>query len=286
MSWHKYYELEAIRRLRCDGRELLGEYIVITEKRDGENVSLTLEPSIDRSCFEFKVHSHNLEVASPDIVKRFMDTPEFDKASLFLNDETQYDSHYILYGELMKTVCPTRIEPNKKHCHWILFDIYDTVQNQYLSYSAIYQKAYHYKIPIVRQLDTFIPATMDDINNKVSEWLKWCKRHRREGIVGKAYRNQVFFKEKIDLPEKIKIVKPDRVQLPSMPEETILRALQHAYDVVGEKGWKDVKIAMPEVAKQIANEGREHLYTPPHNMFAIYKTTSIEQIRPKNIGVL
>jgi hypothetical protein len=245
-------------------------------------VSLTLEPSLPDS-FEFKIHSHNLEVASQDIVKRFMDTPEFDKACLLLNDETDYDSHYILYGELMKTVCPTRIERNKKHIHWVLFDIYDTVQKCYLPYNLVYQKAYHYHIPVVELLAVNHPMNMDELLGDVLKWLAWCKRHRREGIVGKAYDIQTFFKEKIDLPKnKPKLHQQnEQVQYPPMPEDRILRALQHAFDVVGEANWNDVKIAMPEVAKQLSNEAREHNFSPPHNMFSVYKTTPIEQIKPK-----
>ena len=40
MMWRKYYDLEPIRRLRNEGRELIGQFIDFTEKRDGENVSL------------------------------------------------------------------------------------------------------------------------------------------------------------------------------------------------------------------------------------------------------
>ena len=269
-----------------EGRELIGEYVVITEKRDGENVSLTLkemDDGIENHEFIPAIHSHNQEVAESSIANRFKATPEYPKAVLMLKDELNFNNHYILYGELMLKVCPTRIEPNKKNLHWILFDIYDQVEGKYLSYNTIYQKAYHYHIPIVKQLDAFIPKNLDELNNKVDEWLKWCKRHRREGIVGKAYRNQSFFKEKIDLPKKIKLVKPNQneIQLPPMPEERILRALQHAYDIIGELDWVNVGKAMPEVAKQLSNEAREHLYTPPHNMFKIYKETPIEQIKPK-----
>ena len=284
MIWKKYYELEPIRRLKNEGRELLGEYVVFTEKRDGENVSLTLE-AVQPDSFEFKIHSHNLDVASPDIAKRFMDTPEFDKACLLLNDEAaDYDNHYILYGELMKKVCPTRIEPNKKHCHWVLFDIYDLVAERYLSYESIYQKAYHYKIPIVRMLTAFVPNSLENLELEVNVWLSWCRKHRREGIVGKSYRNQVFFKEKIDLPKKVKLVKPDKIQYPSMPEEKIIRALQHAYDIVGEANWNNTSKAMPEIAKQLSNEAREHLYASPHNMFQIYKETPLEKIRPVKLN--
>lgn len=277
-DWHKYYDLEPIRRLHFEGRELIGEYISITEKRDGENVSLSL--ITEEKPFAGKISSHNQEIAAKDIITRFIATPEYGKAFQLLMDETNYQNHYILYGELMKKVCPTRIEPNKKHCHWVLFDIYDLVQKKYLCYNEVYQKSYHYKIPIVKQLDVFIPASVEEISLKVEEWLVWCRRHHREGIVGKAYRNQVFFKEKIDLPEKIKIVKPSRVQYPPMPPEKELRCLQHAFDVVTEANWKDAKIAMPIVAQQFAVEAREHYYSVPRNIYSLWVNTPIEKVKP------
>ena len=41
--WRKYEDLEPVRRLRSEGRELLGKKLLLTEKRDGENVSLWLD---------------------------------------------------------------------------------------------------------------------------------------------------------------------------------------------------------------------------------------------------
>ncbi len=274
-QWQKYLDLEPIRRLKNEGRELLGQPIILTEKRDGENVSLWLNENL-----EPHISSHNLIDASPDIITRFKTTPDYTKAVQLLKDETDFQNHFILYGELLKTVSPTRIEPKRKHVHWILFDIYDLTQKKYLSYNAIYQKAYHYKIPVVRQIDYFIAANMEELDFTIQQTLKWCKRHRREGIVGKDYINQTFFKEKIDLPDKPKL--PHKQQLPQyplMPQERIIRALQHAYDEIGEANWKNVKVAMPIVAKHFNAEAREHCFSVPRQIYQIYLNTPIEQIR-------
>jgi hypothetical protein len=277
-KWQKYYDTEPIHRLKNEGRELLGEFVVITEKRDGENVSIWL----NGEDLHPVVSSHNQVSASPEIINRFKTTPEYAKVVELLKDETKFENHLILYGELLCKVSPTRIEKRKKNIHWILFDIYDLEQHKYLSYPAIYQKAYHYHIPIVRALDTFIPQTIEDITINTSLWLKWCKQHSREGIVGKCYKNQVFYKEKIDLPKLKRVHRLDnKVIYPPMPEEKIIRALQHAFDVVGEVNWKNVKIAMPEVAKQLSNEAREHFYATPMNMFRIYNETPIDKIKPQ-----
>lgn len=277
-KWKKYRDSEPFKRLRNEGRELLGHVITVTEKRDGENVSIWLDENN-----EPHIASHRLEEASSDIQSRMKATPEYERAVELLKNERQYDNNFILYGELLKGVSPTRIEPRRKHIHWILFDMWNVNLERYEAYDYLYQRAYQFKIPIVRALDEFSPATLGEIQEKVDEWLKWCRRHRREGIVGKAYycEDQHFFKEKIDLPKRKKVARKDRAhpQYPPMPEERILRALQHAFDEVGEENWRNVKIAMPIVARHIAAEAEEHNYSRPNNFYSYYVNYSIEAIK-------
>jgi len=208
--------------------------------------------------------------------------PEYPKIVELLNDE--YQGNIIVYGEMLYRVGPTRIEPKRKNLHWVLFDIYDVDAERYMPYNWVYQLAYHYKIPMVRIVDDFIPQSDGELFAKIEEAKTWCKRHRREGVVGKDYSNQVFFKEKIDLPKRPKLKQSQtKPQYPPMPEEKIMRALQHAFDDVGEENWKDVKIAMPIVARHISTEAREHFYESPKNMYRYYVETSIDCLRPSKI---
>jgi hypothetical protein len=271
--WRKYYELEPIRRLRNEGRELIGKNITLTEKRDGENVSIWLDQN-NQVC----ISSHNLIQASDDIINRFKSTNEYAKAVLLLKSELDYHKTYVLYGELLKEVGPTRIEPKKKKVQWVLFDAWNYEEKRYVSYTQLYQLAYHYKLPIVRCVDFYVPTSEVDLNGKIGSLMKWCKRHRREGIVGKDYDNQVFFKEKIDLPKLPKVPRQPTIELPLMPQEKIIRALQHAYDEVGAENWKTVKIAMPIVAKHFQVEAKEHNYRTPNNIYWYYVNTPVEQI--------
>lgn len=195
--WRKYIDLEPMRRLRNQGRELLGEYVLMTEKRDGENVSIWLADSGG-----VRISSHNMEIADDDITRRFKETPEYMKAVSLLDDELKYNGHFILYGELLKTVGATKIEPKRKHLHWILFDIWDIDHNRFLPYNLIYQKAYHYKIPIVKAVGEVIPESMDELIAAIEQMMEWCKRHRREGVVVKSYGKQVFFVENIENYDK------------------------------------------------------------------------------------
>jgi hypothetical protein len=278
-NWCHYLDLEPIRRLRNEGRELLGKTITLTEKRDGENVSAWLN---EKS--EVCISSHNLCKASDDIVNRFKATPEYSKINFLLKTEFNgYRKEYILYGELLKEVGPTNIEPKHKKIQWILFDVWDIIEKRYISYTQLYQLAYHYRLPVVRVVGFFVPCSMEELNAKIALMMKWCKRHRREGIVGKDYENQVFFKEKIDLPKLPKIPRDPQVQLPPMTQEKIIRALQHAFDEVGEANWKDTKIAMPVVAKHFSIEAKEHNFSTPRNMYQLWVNTPIEQIKPSPV---
>lgn len=272
-DWCRYKDLEPIRRLKNEGRELIGKTLTLTEKRDGENVSLWLDEN-----GKPHISSHNLCEASSDIIVRFHATKEYSKALLLLKTEQEFHKNYILYGELLKEVGPTRIEPRRKKIQWVMFDIWDCDENRYLSYTQLYQTAFHYKIPVVRVVGFVVPVSIENLDEIIKKQLKWCKRHRREGIVGKDYENQIFFKEKIDLPKLPKIPRQPQLQFPPMPQEKIIRTLQHAYDEVGADNWKNVKVAMPIVAKHFSIEAKEHNYSTPRNMFQLYTDTPLELI--------
>lgn len=276
MTWKKYDDLRSVRRIRYEGRELLGKQVILTEKRDGENVSVWLVEND-----EVQIASHGRSIADSSIQTRMRATPEFKRVSdLLLSEKNDYGNTYILYGELLKRVSPTRVEPIRKHIHWILFDIWDCEEERYLGYNYIFQKAKHFKIPITRAVSEITPMTMEELWTEIKNALKWCRRHRREGVVGKAYKEQIFFKEKIDLPTiKRSVSKHKSPQLPLMPGDRCLRALQHAFDEVGEENWMDVKIAMPIVAKHMAIEAREHNYSTPRNMYKLYLETTLERLR-------
>ena len=287
VEWKKYPDLEPIRRFIYKGRELLGEIVLLTEKRDGENVSIWLDDEGNPH-----ISSRRMKEASIDIQQRMKKTPEWKKVLEMLRAEREFGKDVIVYGELLKHISPTRIEPKRKHIHWIMFDIYDPFSGRFLPYEYVFQRGYQFKIPVVRVFDRFVPETMDELMKHVKDVLKQCKRRRREGIVGKVYNTtpQVFFKEKIDLPELPKIKKdPNKVrpQYPPMPEEKILRALAHAYDEIASKYgedkadeiWMDRKITMPIIAKHISAEAREHRFKPPKNYYWWYVNTPLEKIK-------
>ena len=107
-------------------------------------------------------------------------------------------------------------------------------------------------------------------------YLHWCRHHKKEGIVGKTYigDEQVFFKEKIDLPKRQKQPRDnDKPQYPTLPLDMTLRAIEQALHVVEENGGDKTspKDAMPTVARYVSTQAREHHYSSPGNLFVYYQ---------------
>lgn len=275
--FHKYRDLDHKRYLQYGGRELIGKFLVSTEKKDGECVPIWLNERQER-----KIGSRNQSIASGDITNRMMTTPEWELVQQLLLDEyLTYSKRYVVYGELDKEISPTRIEMRKKHLHWTMFDIYDLKAERYLGYSAVYQKAYDYGIPVVRLVDDLWLETLEELDEFCDSGIEWAKRHHREGVVIKCYENQVFFKVKRNLPKhkSTKTKGEIKPMLPPMPDDKCFRALVNAFIEVGEDDWDDVRIAMPVVANHFSTEAREHYYSVPKNIFLWYKDIPVEDLK-------
>lgn len=284
MVFVRYKEIEPVRRLKESGRELLGREVFITVKRDGSNIGTQYDPVTKT----YEISSHNMEDADPKLKEKLMSTKEWPKLQKLMLEEFEGWGHiYRVFGELIPAgYGPTRIEPKHRITSYEMFDIVDTATGLFLPYTLLYQTGYHYKIPVVKLVEQLVPKSMEELNAKTEEMKKWARRHRREGVVGKAPDphpkwGQTYFKEKIDLPELPKLERQPKVTLPEMPQERIIRALQHAFDIVGEANWSDRSKSMPEIAKQLQVEAAEHNFGQPRNFYQIYLDTSIEKLRER-----
>ena len=284
MEWKKKYpDLEPIRRLRNEGRELLGKFIYLTEKRDGSNISIWLDENDN-----IRISSRNMINADESLVNILKSIKEYEKAVLLIKEQKEhFNEDFVVFGELInKGTSPARFERHK-HPKYILFDIWDNKAGRFVGYNKLYQLAYQYRLPVVKVIELIVPVSLDELESKIQQALNWCKRHRREGVVGKCYQNQVFFKEKLDVPKLPKVKKKNQTpQYPPLPEEKVLRALQHTYDELAKQYenvdeiWNDKKIVMPVFAKYVSIECREHLYSMPRkSLYKFYIETPIEKVR-------
>src|SRR5439155_5552903 len=100
-------------------------------------------------------------------------------------------------------------------------------------YTMLYQLAKHHKVPIVELLGDGRFSTLEELKSWIGEMLKWCKRHRREGVVIKCFDTepQVYSKEKIDMPKRPKFSKTvgGGVVLPPLPDSEVNGALNKLF---------------------------------------------------------
>jgi hypothetical protein len=265
VKWVCYPDMERIENNKENGREYIGREVLVEEKRDGENVSLWWDGE------RYRVSSHRRVDADVKIVERLKSTVDYANGVLMLDHLREFGREYIVYGELLANISPTRLEPRRKHLRWVVFDMFDLGSGVFVPYNYMYQMLYHYRIPSPRIVDRLVPDSVNDLVSKKDEWMKWCRKHRREGVVIKAYGfpRDIFSKEKVDIPKLPKLVVPQGIRFPPMDEHTIQRALEHARDECG-ANFGDKRVAMPVVAKHFALEAREHSFAQPRDLYNLY----------------
>lgn len=275
-KWKRYKDFGRIMQLKNSGRELIGKEIQWTEKRDGSNISFWINDE-HLVC----ISSHNLEQADNELINKVLSTDEYDIIFKEIMQEKEFENCIMFFELISPGRGPTRIEPPHKKARLVLFDIYNTKTDKYYTYNYCFQIAHKFKIPIVKLLDTTCPTTIEELFETRDRLLAWCKRHRREGVVGKAWFStdagyeSIYFKEKIDLPKLKPMQRPkeNEVRLPPMPTEKIFNAVDQAREECERAGndFSNPRFGMPLVVAHLNTQGREHSYAVPRDMFQIYQ---------------
>ena len=270
MVWRSYGHMGRIEQLRNKGRELLGKTIYWTQKRDGANVPLYMQP--DGHTIE--IGSRKMEIADGNICNGARSSTNWVNVCKVMREFPDCT----IYWELMSPGRgPTRIEMPRKYHSMILIDIYDPKTDSYIHYNGLHQIAHKFKVPLVKLHSCKVYTELKELYKNLEVMIKWSRQHHCEGFVGKVYDvdNQIFFKEKIDLPKlsKRNTNKSVMPKYPQMPESTIQSAITQAELEVTRNGgdFTQPKDAMPVVAKYIQTEAREHNYNAPNGLFIIWK---------------
>jgi len=277
VQWNKYRDFGRITQLRNGGRELLGKHIWWTEKRDGSNVSFWIDDNNG-----IRISSHNMEAPTDEsFINNVLATNEYNIV-LQMFQEAEFKNKILYFEMITPGKGPTRIEPPHKYCRLVLIDIYDTITQKYLTYTYCHQVAHKYKLPIVKLVNQFVVTSMDLLFSERDNLLKWCKRHRREGVVGKVWFSDsngnfdsIFVKEKIDLPplRRSECVEKEVVQKPRMPDDKIWNAIDQAREECERAGnsFRNPKFGMPLVVTHLHTQAKEHDYAVPSSMFNLYQ---------------
>lgn len=163
MEWVPYMSLERTEMLRAGGREMLGKILYWTEKRDGSNISVWLSPdvelggkeldtvSVGGQDYKVVISSRNQKVAAGSFANLLRSLPEYNKVVEYLKEFPKT----VVFGELVSAGhTPARCEPVHKRASYSVFDIYDrefdVKSGRFLSYNAMYQQMYHFKVPTVK----------------------------------------------------------------------------------------------------------------------------------------
>lgn len=298
-----YPDLDSIRQLRNSGRELLGTFLYATEKRDGSNMTIWVREFPNdlpyASGVVIQISSRNTtyycltcqkvwgnkeehvtktghtefipDIAESTLNSRVKQAKSWKGVEQMLKDNPTW----VVFAESIPAGRgPTRIEPAHKNTDLVVFDIWEG--GRFFSYNFLYQQCYHYKVPVVKLIGQGTFSSIEQLNMWVKDLLGWSRRHRREGVVIKAYgaETQVFAKEKIDMPERPKFVhSSDRgVELPPLPDSEIYGAIDKVFADNGIEFLRDKTKAMPTIARYVEYEAKKHLCRSPRNMYSYYVT--------------
>ena len=288
LYWKRYPEVEPLRRLLGQGSEFIRRITYIQVKEDGANVSVTLEfTEGEGERWTPVVYTHN-QAAAPDIVQKIQSSVSWNSIVTFLHDQLNLGKHLIIYGELVK--------PAKQNTPWLyyVFDIRDAITNRFLSFPEMKAVCLVFAIMTITTLSIFAPASVEDLVNTVKTYEGFLRENNIEGIVVKAYGDDLEngfadFKFRLDKPVLPKSPKAGVPVLPAMPEEKIKRCLEHTWDKLVEKAgtddfetvkklWNDPKVTMPIFASVASEEANEHGFAIPRNLYTIYQNGILEDI--------
>jgi hypothetical protein len=253
-------------------RSLLGKKLVFTIKEDGENVSIWITKTGRREIIH--IASRNQEVAAMDIKVRVMRTEEFPKILTMLRDNPMFR---VVVEECRKGRSVTGIKTYDRDQLFVIA-IYDTVINNYLAETLMYQTTYHYglKDQTVKMYAETRHRTIKDLLKFKNHVLEYCDSVKEEGMVCKTFDDDgeiIMAKVKLDIPiPKIVKIREGPPIYPSMPDGEVSNSIDKAYQELGDEKFKEVKFAMPLIAKYVGEAAKEHLYSSPKDkLFNYYK---------------
>lgn len=273
---NSYPEISNLLNMKPTPRILLGQKLFWTYKMDGSNICIWLEDG------EVKISSRRMKEASDDLKALVKRTEEYKKIIELLRE----NPFFIVYVEACKKGrSVTKIELYERDTLF-MFDIYDREKEKFLYYVVVYQHGYHYKIPVVELYAETKHNSIKDLLRFKKKALEYCKENNIEGMVIKAYKipeeiknwRQVKHgllqaKVKLDIPIP-KVRKSSRKEpiYPPIPRVEIMGAIDKVWQELGNEDFRDIKKAMPLVARAVAEECKKHLYSnSKQKLFVFYQ---------------
>jgi len=278
----KYPHLDALERLEPGPQILLGHEIFWTLKEDGSNIGIAL---IDG---EPEIRSRNMARANMEVYTQMKQCPEWDAILDLLNSASEWNTDYVLFGELCgKGKSPTRIKVHE-NTHFIAFDLWSAKSQRFVNYTKLYQECDHAGLPVTELMGTCKMTTIEELYEFKDLMLQECIDRGEEGVVGKAMgetpfnmgenagagRGTIYFKSKVDTPRLTKVprdIRDGAIQLPPLSDSEIYGAIEKARVDLGDE-FKNIRKAMPLIAQYVQVECKHHLCEGPRNLYSYYET--------------
>jgi len=299
LGWkYKYPKIPHLENLRPTPRILLGRKLYWTFKEDGSNLCFWVKENVPKDEADFtillqgkptpckiQISSRNLEQASKDLVSLAKSTQEYSKIAGWLRVEPWL----LIYAEACRKGRSVTGVKTYDRNQLIVFDIahkysVDTDGNlaqAFWPYVYMYQQCYQRGIPCVGLYAETRHTSMKDLLKFRNHVLAYCKSMNWEGMVVKTYTRKyglIQCKVKVDIPQPIvrKIKKGEPIY-PPIPENEIMGAIDKVWQELGTEKFKDVKIAMPKIAKAVSEECKKHLYSSPKGKLYNYYLKYLER---------
>ena len=272
----RYPELSSLVHLLPGPQVMLGHPIHWTEKRDGSNLRIAWLDG------KLAIGTRNQEEASEQFQEYFKGTLQAAGVEQFLREHSgeppsaaaDFRFDPVVFGELLiKGRSPARVEIHDKN-EFVVFDIWDSLNNRFLPYTVVYQHCYHFDLPCVECWAYTQHTNLDTLFALRDDMLVKAKEMGREGVVLKAFDGDqyLYAKEKLDIPIIPRIEREvGHLQLPCLPDSEVLGAINKAHADLGD-AFTDKAQAMPLIARYVVIEQEKHMCSKPvRSLFAYYQ---------------
>jgi len=270
--WKKYPHIENLTSVRPTPRILLNKKLLWTLKMDGSNIANYCDNGNPQ------IGSRNQPHASSDLVNQVTSTEDYPNVVKLLKEYP----NVICYTESCRKGRSITGRDFYQRAILYLFDVYDCTAEKFLPYVQVVKLGKKYNIPVVELYKETTHRSMKDLLKFSHHVLEYCQELGIEGMVvkpkrpytielfGELHYVQAKVRHRPIEPEEKKIGCGEPI-LPPIPENEILGSIDKVWQDIGTDKFMDTKIAMPLIAKYVAEARRQHEYSKPKsNLFRLY----------------
>jgi ATP-dependent RNA circularization protein (DNA/RNA ligase family) len=279
----KYPHISHMYNVEPNIEAFLGRKLYIQTKLDGSNAGFYLN-----DAGEVMLRSRNNTIADAEMQKWAKQSGCLAGVKDLLESAADWHTEYVLFGELYGTgSSPTRITTYNEP-FFVAFDLWSAKEGGFLPYVNAYQQCHHSCINFIELAAHGQFSNVNMLQDTLEELLDKAKERKLEGYVIKSWDYKqseldawnvhdlpMMFKHKLDTPRLEKIMKVEdfeRITLPVLSDSDVYGAIDRVKRDNGEAVFKDIKLAMPIVAKYISDECKQHNCRAPKNLHQYYLT--------------